>query len=415
MKQIKRVLKILAAGLLLGILAICLVYLLPCGSLQKHASESLKILKTEGENPFLLEGYKGSSLDNYTDTLMITQAVYQSEEPFYKAAMLSERKSNGKDQPIESLREYLENLQSGEVVSYSRYWHGYLVVLKPLLAVMDYGKIRMLNLAAFLLIQVLLLIGFLKRKLWRGLVAYTIALCSMFPMAIPKSLQFSSMFYVGSIVILVLLYGYEKLEKRAWMPFVFLITGMVTSYVDFLTYPVFTLGMPLVVLLVLSDETAVQKLKKLVQNSIFWVIGYAGMWAGKWVMGSLLTGTNLFADALQVVSERTSHEVYDEKISVIFAVLRNGYIYANLLGVLLAAVLVIWIGYYLLRYRRNIKNSGWWLYVLVACGPVVWYCVTANHSYIHYWFTFRDLAVTFFALSMIPEALCRNRKMEGQA
>ena len=113
MKQIKRVLKILAAGLLLGILAICLVYLLPCGSLQKHASESLKILKTEGENPFLLEGYKGSSLDNYTDTLMITQAVYQSEEPFYKAAMLSERKSNGKDQPIESLREYLENLQSG--------------------------------------------------------------------------------------------------------------------------------------------------------------------------------------------------------------------------------------------------------------------------------------------------------------
>ena len=102
MKQIKRVLKILAAGLLLGILAICLVYLLPCGSLQKHASESLKILKTEGENPFLLEGYKGSSLDNYTDTLMITQAVYQSEEPFYKAAMLSERKSNGKDQPIVS-------------------------------------------------------------------------------------------------------------------------------------------------------------------------------------------------------------------------------------------------------------------------------------------------------------------------
>lgn len=84
MKQIKRVLKILAAGLLLGILAICLVYLLPCGSLQKHASESLKILKTEGENPFLLEGYKGSSLDNYTDTLMITQAVYSQKNHFIK-------------------------------------------------------------------------------------------------------------------------------------------------------------------------------------------------------------------------------------------------------------------------------------------------------------------------------------------
>ena len=56
MKQIKKVLEILAAGLLLGTLAICLVYLLPCGSLQKHASESLEILKTEGENPFLLEG-----------------------------------------------------------------------------------------------------------------------------------------------------------------------------------------------------------------------------------------------------------------------------------------------------------------------------------------------------------------------
>ena len=397
MKLFRHTLLLLVAGILMGTILISSVFLIPAELEQNHMEKSMEILEAEGENPFLLSGYKGSSLDNYTDVLMLSNASYQSERPFYQAAMLVER------------------LEEGKVESYSRYWHGYLVVLKPLLAVMDFGQIRMLNLAAFLLILVLLLTGFLRRNLWHGLAAYTIALCSMFPMAIPKSLQFSSMFYVGSIAMLVLLYGYERLEQKQWLLYFFLITGMVTSYVDYLTYPVYTLGMPLVLSFVLSKKSAVEKLKKLIQNSIFWGIGYAVMWAGKWIMGSLLTGMNLFVEALNVVSERTSHEAYDEKISSLFAVLRNGYIYANLLGVILAAVLVIWVGYHLFRYRSNIKNSGWWLYVLVACGPVLWYCVTANHSYIHYWYTFRDLAVTFFALSMIPEALHRNRKTEEQS
>ena len=382
---------ILLGGILLGTVLITAVYLLPAEGIQKHMPASIELLEAEGENPFMIPGYKGSSLDNYTDALMLANASYSSDRPFYEAAMLIER------------------MEDGMVISYSRYWHGYLVLLKPLLELMDYGKIRILDTIAFMLMLAALVIGFWRRNMRCGLVAYLLAFLSMFPIAIPKSLQFSSMFYVGSIAMLVLLYGYEILKEKRWIPYLFLITGMVTSYVDFLTYPVYTLGMSLVLLLILDDGTVRKKLNMLFADSFFWGIGYAVIWAGKWMMGSLLTGTNLFAEALRVVSERTSHEVQDEKISVLFAILRNGYIYANLLGILLAVAVVLWTGWFFLKYHAAADPGSWCLYILVACGPVIWYCVAANHSYIHYWFTFRDLAVTFFALCMIPEALCRKK------
>lgn len=74
----------------------------------------------------------------------------------------------------------------------------------------------------------------------------------------------------------------------------FLIIGMLTSFFDFLTYPLFTLGMPLILISVLGTFSSVQKLCDIVKNSIFWGIGYGGMWCGKWMVGSILTGDNLF-------------------------------------------------------------------------------------------------------------------------
>lgn len=34
--------------------------------------------------------------------------------------------------------------------------------------------------------------------------------------------------------------------------------------------------------------------------------------------------------------------------------------------------------------------------------------MAANHSYVHYWYTFRALSVSVFALAMIPE--CVDKK-----
>ena len=51
---------------------------------------------------------------------------------------------------------------------------------------------------------------------------------------------------------------------------------------------------------------------------------------------------------------------------------------------------------YLVFHHNNIP------YLLIFLIPFVWYCVLANHSYIHVFFTYRDLAVAVCSL----ECLC---------
>lgn len=43
-------------------------------------------------------------------------------------------------------------------------------------------------------------------------------------------------------------------------------------------------------------------------------------------------------------------------------------------------------------YLKNIH------FLLIAIIPFVWYMVLANHSYVHYWFTYRELAIFIFAI-----------------
>ena len=58
----------------------------------------------------------------------------------------------------------------------------------------------------------------------------------------------------------------------------FLLTGMATSYFDFLTYPVASLGMPLIVWLLLHrDETGGALAGRMVRCGLCWALGYAGM------------------------------------------------------------------------------------------------------------------------------------------
>ena len=65
-----------------------------------------------------------------------------------------------------------------------------------------------------------------------------------------------------------------------------------------------------------------------------------------------------------------------------------------LLGCLLVLVVL------LIKNRRTTSYSLARIlpFVFLSAVPVVWLIVTCNHSSIHFWFTFRNLAATVFAL-----------------
>lgn len=411
-QQLKKLAVLYLACLVAGTLALTAVYCLPVRAIQEHVRVSVDAFLEEGDNPFVLSEYKGSSLDNTTDAIMLGNAVYQSDLPAYQAAMKAGRAELDNEHTQLALKKYLDQDLGLTLTSYERYWHGYLVVLKPLLLVFNYVQIRILNGIVMAILVLLILRQLWKRDLRRGMLAFLLSVAGLFPMALPYSLQFSTSFYVGAGASLFLLCRYEKIKEKEQCIEMFFLAGALTSYVDFLTYPIYALGIPLVLCIVLDNENIGNELKRIVACTCSWGSGYLLMWAGKWLIGSALLKENIFADALQTVMGRASGEVGAEQISRIMAVLRNFYIYFNLYGVLLAGILILWVGIWCFRNRKVMKMDQALLLLLVAAGPICWYLVTANHAYIHYWFTFRNLSVSIFAFAMITETGKTHRKGE---
>ena len=137
-QQLKKLAVLYLACLVASTLALTAVYCLPVRPIQEHVRVSVDAFLEEGDNPFVLPGYKGSSLDNTTDAIMLGNALYQSELPAYQAAMEAGRAELDNEHTQLALKKYLDQDQGLTLTSYERYWHGYLVVLKPLLLVFNY-------------------------------------------------------------------------------------------------------------------------------------------------------------------------------------------------------------------------------------------------------------------------------------
>ncbi len=128
------------------------------------------------------------------------------------------------------------------------------------------------------------------------------------PIVLPLSLQFSWVYYIGILSAIVFLIR-EKWHPKSIL-LLFLITGMVTSYVDLLTYPLITLGLPMMIFLLRwqeNDSTWRKKLLYFMGNSMFWGIGYAVMWGSKWVLNSIFTNGNIFENVRAEIEIRLSN------------------------------------------------------------------------------------------------------------
>lgn len=127
-----------------------------------------------------------------------------------------------------------------------------MVTLVPSLTVMDLSQIRILNYILFcLLIVVIAYLSWRKIGLaTSGIFLLTLAL-SLF-IIVPYSLQFSSVFYIGFIASVLLLLS-EKIRLLNNAVICFFFVGGLTSYIDFLTSPIISLGFPLIYWGILED------------------------------------------------------------------------------------------------------------------------------------------------------------------
>lgn len=398
MKKILKTMGIMIASVCLGGILLTLAFLIPVN--EGNRSASYDLIGSEGWYPALprvsasldtyFHSYLPGVLDGGTDRLMLETALEPTETNALRAAM--------------------------DMNGYEYYWHGYVTVLRPLLFFFDYGEIRVLN-----SMGQLLLVFFLGLILWRkkGIQYVLLELTSYFllmAMAMPFALQYTWVFYIamGCTLYLVARSNDKKEIKGTKLYLAFLLTGMLTSFFDLLTYPLYTWGIPVIWWLLLQepDQEWLYYVKQVVYTGLWWILGYAGMWTGKFCLGSLVLGRDIFAKALGAIAHRsgTGEEQlgFTERLEAVYWNWKH-YEYK-----IFALVLALWLLYFIIKALRNgivCQPKGKAL-ALAGISSVVWYFVLANHTRGHHIFTYRIYSVAVLAVLAI--LLCSVRAGERQ-
>lgn len=401
LRNIVKYVGILLGSILLGMLLMILAYSLPVSPMKANAQRSTEIFDYEGVYPQLMWGYKMSQLDNCTDATMILNATYAGTESVVEKAVYVFRTEYDGKNPVKSLTDYANNVR-GETydATYSRYWHGYLTLLKPLLLFFDLADIRIMNMffQVGLLCYILLLME--RKQYGKYIPAFVAAVLLLNPVAIALSLQFSTCYYLVLFSVIFVLKK-DTLPENQEMLFFFL-SGILTAFFDFLTYPLAALLFPLTFILI-REESWKQAVKKTVMFSVLWGIGYVGMWCGKWTIGSILVGRNLWVEALNRAAMYKAMKSGEDEISNLQVIFKNVRVLVKW-PVLLGGVGLC--TYYVRKImqtkseRAKLKKQSSLLiaFGIVALAPFVWYLAAGTHSYEHYWFTYRELCISVFAI-----------------
>lgn len=387
-------------------------YALPGAPVRAHLMPSAARIEREGLYPAYF-GFKLFQMDNYTDTLMLFEAASADETGPLTAMMTNTAYNPDNFETLGAdLAEYLTRRAIADGAeghpdesitlkpfSYARYWHGYLIWLRPLLLVFTYGQIRIINYIVLTLLfaAVCRLLG--KRCGLRAAVWFAVSQLLVSVFFVPRQMQYFTTFaiaYAGCIWVL------RRHRDAPALCLGLLVLGAATAFCDLLVTPLLTLGLPLTCWLL----RPVQRLRAggpqcaaATAGILCWGGGYGVCWALKWPLASLVTGQDIIGDALHQVGVRTAADTWHGMeltwrniIQFVYSALAERGLFWPLVLLALLAVAA-----FCLCVRGKAAFIKALPLGLTALLPVVWCLVLRTHSIQHGWFVWRIFGVTLFA------------------
>lgn len=298
---------------------------------------------------------------------------------------------------------------------YIRYWHGSMLILRPLLVFLSLEQIYKVNYISITVLALILLIIIWKRSK-KLAIAY---LLSMIMIAFPivgMCLEYVWTFYIMLISSIIAI----NIKKEKNLYKLFLVTGMITCFLDFLTTEIITLFVPLILILGIKKEkneiiNFKDAVKLFFKSCVLWFIGYAGMWISKWILASLILNINainyvkdqalLRMNGLQGLN--SAKEMYIGAITnnwhtlyPINIVKKTSELWWMLGGLVTFFILII-------DWKKIKNNKESLIMLIIAVMPYLRYLVLANHSYRHSFFTFRSQMISIMALTYFILDNCR--------
>lgn len=396
--------------------------LFPSEMISENVKESSKILSKEG-NLYQVFKYSNVENNNYTDALMINEAYsidntnpiysYMAARKNYEKGLT--RKSmkdtqeelisvNSKDyDPVGELEEFL-NGNINTSINYARYWHGYLPALRPLLIFFNISEIRKILLIIFIVLFIWL-IKLIKDKI--GIIEaiiFAISLILEEYFLVSYSLESSPVFLVMMISSIILL---KRIDKFKNLYLYIFIISCITNFVDYLTVPLITLAIPLLLYILYKQKNDKQLnykfyIKIILKSSFVWAVGYGLTWLSKWIIYDVIYNEGLIKSAINQVIYRS--ESYNRYTSITIQEMIGIFLFNNLeyaIAIFDIGIVVLFI--LMNKYNLKLKKFSEYLkenipIFIISLMPLVWYTLLANHTVLHYRFVFRHMLIFLIAI-----------------
>ena len=392
---------------------------LPREPIVKHIRQDSAYILSRGQHPTQRVLGFSSTLDGLTDAYMMSEAIPRPTQytPLRQTILSPTLKIPSPGTEVATLYYQVNGKQTG-AVEYSRYWHGYLVTLRPLLTLFSYRTAIAINAVLFFLLALTTLYMFYRSGGWFCAGALLVALLAVGILAVPFCFQTSTMFYIAfiGVILAALLNRRYEFEKFDWLLFVVL--GMLTSFFDFLTIPLLSLVLPLLYIVITSlpNKKPAYLWKRVLLVAVCWAGGYIGFWAVKWLLVVLMQGPSAWQSIWATILSRSSaSEVPQSRLAAIAINIGNFPLIDRLSGInrLVVALggemlLVALTG--LFFWRKWTTKQRWFrasLFLFASQAPFIWYLLIANHSMLNALFTYRLLLVTIFASLLYLEYLLK--------
>ena len=410
----KRPFALRALAAFAGTLAVLFVlllaaYALPGERVRQNVYDSARTIQSEGLYPEYF-GFKLFQMDNYTDTLMLFEAASADELPPLQAMMTNTAYNVDNFETLaDDLAWYIEKDWSAgaqrtdapalEPFSYARYWHGYLLWLRPLLLVTSYTGVRIVQYIALFALLAVVLVRLRRRCGLRAAVWFAVSQLAVSVWFVPHQVQYFTCFfiaYAGCAWVLA------RPRRSDVLCLGLLVLGTATAFCDLLVTPILTLGLPLACWLLEPQQRlrgGVPQCALAVGGSLCWGTGYALCWASKWVLAGAVTGQNVLTDALHQAEVRTTADTWHGMeltwcniFAFLYDTLNSRHLFWPAL-VVLAALIALFI----LSIRSKAALVRALPLALTACMTPAWFVLLRTHSIQHGWFTWRALGLTLFA------------------
>lgn len=439
-KIIFKYLKVFIVLLILLFILMILTSLIPSKAIRRNVQESANYMMTLGEysTPKINLG-KPIGKFVYTDALMVNTAYSIDSKKPIESFLLAKKNyipgvtkvihtNTPKDLP--TAEKYLNNNYSDtikyqiielhdtaysnglyESFEYARYWHGYLIFLRPLLFLFNYHQIGILLIIGILALSLTLLYLLYKRFNIFVSLSFLAGILIVDILLVASCINMILCFYIAFAFSIYILKKKDLKQKN--IPVLFFIIGIITNFTDFLTNPIVTLGIPAIVcfLIMREKKTKLKDMYIIVFSSIItWGIGYGATWVSKWLITDLIYNRGIVINAIQQIVVRTG---LDSKNSFPIKMLYKRMIrYSGNYWISLVLLInCIYFGFYVFKlYQKedkllkNLRNVG--PLVAIILLPIIWDIALRNHSTVHAFFAYRNKIILIIGIQIIVLILC---------